>query len=200
VGKIDQAQAALVRTASGNACPGRTESARQKRVNYPVLGMEIQNAHRSLLPCSNCRGFALHDASWPSGIQGLRHVTALRRDIGPHHEKQPCREHGNPTGSPAKTKVQARQGQSQSLIGAVLLRRRSESARSGRNCPSPPLAASRQQQAHKFTPDGSQENDSQMADPSRYRTSSRRLERQAAPQARRRAYPPAARSVGASAA
>ena len=88
-------------------------------LTYPMLGMEIQNAHRSLLPCSNCRSFAMHDAFWPSGIQGLRHVAALRRDIGPHHEKQPCREHGNPTDSPAKTKVQARQGQSQSLIGAV---------------------------------------------------------------------------------
>ena len=92
----------------------------------------------SPLPCCNCRGCALHDASWSSGIQGLRHVAALRRDIRPNHQKQPCREHGDPTDSPAKTKVQARQGQSQSLIGAVLLKRRSESARSWKELPLDP--------------------------------------------------------------
>ena len=70
-------------------CLDQTPHFAQVGLTYPMFGMEIQNAHSSLLLCSNCRGFALHHASWPSGIQGLRHVAALRRDIGPHHEKQP---------------------------------------------------------------------------------------------------------------
>jgi hypothetical protein len=66
--------------------PGSMASSKSV-ITYPMLDMEIQNARRSLLLCRNCRSYALDDASWPGGIQGLRHVAALRRDIGPNHQK-----------------------------------------------------------------------------------------------------------------
>jgi hypothetical protein len=81
-----------------------------------MVGVEIQNARRSLLPCRDCGSFALRNAPWPSGFQGLRHVADLCRDIGPYHEKQPYRWRRDSVTGPEKTKVEERQGQSQSLI------------------------------------------------------------------------------------
>jgi hypothetical protein len=81
-----------------------------------TFGVEIQNVRRALLPCRDCGSFALRNAPWPSGFQGLRHVADLCRNIGPYHEKQPYRWRRDSVTGPEKTKVEERQGQSQSLI------------------------------------------------------------------------------------